>query len=272
MPTDPELLYRLAPRDESAFDALVARHAGAARRRAEELRLSLAGHVARDPSVLTRVLAHAPVFGLALLSRSKAGRQEVERLAEGRVDAPDGFVTKAGLGRALLALAQRAGARAALDAADRLLAPGLEVARGSGASISPFADAWLDAPEDEGEASLLERIESSRAFEDDLLGPQLLAVLSGARGTPGWLLGFLRPPVDRLLAAGSMRAALAEVAWELAERTYEAKRAALPTSYGVRSRAARSRRPGVVFAQAASSGESDPLRDPWTRLFVGLPE
>jgi hypothetical protein len=40
--------------------------------------------------------------------------------------------------------------------------------------------------------------------------------------------------------------------------------------YGVLARAARAKRPGVVFARAASHGEADPLDDTRSQLFVGL--
>ena len=43
-----------------------------------------------------------------------------------------------------------------------------------------------------------------------------------------------------------------------------------PKGLGVLARAMRSDRPGVVFAQAAAIGESDPLVDLDSRLFVGL--
>jgi hypothetical protein len=45
----------------------------------------------------------------------------------------------------------------------------------------------------------------------------------------------------------------------------------LPTGYNLLSRAFRSTNPGIIFALAAAVGEIDPLTDPETRLFVGLP-
>jgi hypothetical protein len=242
----------------------------AARREAGE-RLTLAGHAERDPDLLRHLVAQTAVFGLALRSLDADGRREVEAVAGGPVAAPDGSVTREGIGDALVDLAGREGARAALDAADRLVVAGLAAARESGASISPFADEWLADHREEPRERLVERIESSRDFEDPLIGPQLLAVLSGARGTPEWLLGLLARPADWLLAAGESRAMLARIALDTADRAFEAREAGRPRSYGVLARAARSPRPGIVFAAAAATGESDPLRDGWTRLFTGLP-
>jgi hypothetical protein len=48
-------------------------------------------------------------------------------------------------------------------------------------------------------------------------------------------------------------------------------RAGDPRGFHVLARAMRARHPGAVFARAAASGESDPLTDPDSRLFVGLP-
>ncbi len=41
--------------------------------------------------------------------------------------------------------------------------------------------------------------------------------------------------------------------------------------FGVLARARRSPHPGVVLARAAAQGETDPLTDTDSRLFVGLP-
>jgi hypothetical protein len=43
-----------------------------------------------------------------------------------------------------------------------------------------------------------------------------------------------------------------------------------PAGRHVIARAMRSRYPGIVFARAAAAGETDPLEDIDTRLFVGL--
>jgi hypothetical protein len=44
-----------------------------------------------------------------------------------------------------------------------------------------------------------------------------------------------------------------------------------PEPFTVLARARRSAHPGVVFARAAATGESDPLVDVVSRLMVGLP-
>jgi hypothetical protein len=44
-----------------------------------------------------------------------------------------------------------------------------------------------------------------------------------------------------------------------------------PSGFSVLQRAMRSDYPGIVFARAAAIGEQDPLTDPISRVFVGLP-
>ena len=43
------------------------------------------------------------------------------------------------------------------------------------------------------------------------------------------------------------------------------------TTFTVLARARRAKRPGIVFARAAATGETDPLADVDSRLLVGLP-
>jgi hypothetical protein len=45
----------------------------------------------------------------------------------------------------------------------------------------------------------------------------------------------------------------------------------VPSGTGVLARVSRAAQPGVVFARAAASREVDPLLDPDSRVFVGLP-
>ena len=69
----------------------------AAQREAGE-RLSVAGHLVRDPGVLESLLpTQAALWGLADLSRSTQGRDEIARLAGADVAAPEGLVTREAL-------------------------------------------------------------------------------------------------------------------------------------------------------------------------------
>ena len=66
------------------------------------------------------------------------------------------------------------------------------------------------------------------------------------------------------------RRALARIVEETTRRGYGVREASGPRGYTVLARAMRANRPGIVFANAAASGEIDPLTDVDSRLFVGL--
>lgn len=58
---------------------------------------------------------------------------------------------------------------------------------------------------------------------------------------------------------------------ELADRGRALVEGHVTKAFNVLARATRSPRPGVVFARAAAIGETEPLTDLDSRLFVGLP-
>ena len=60
------------------------------------------------------------------------------------------------------------------------------------------------------------------------------------------------------------------IAWEFAERIYEQEASMKTKGMGVLARAMRAPQPGIPFAQAAATGEVDPLADQDSRFFVGL--
>ena len=66
------------------------------------------------------------------------------------------------------------------------------------------------------------------------------------------------------------RKGLAQAVSEMEEMGTGMRERIAPTGYGALARARRSGRPGVVFARAAAGGETDPLTDADSRLFVGL--
>ena len=119
----------------------------AAQREAGE-KLSVRGHLLRDPEMLVRWIApnREAIWGLAWLSRTPEGQAEVNRLAEVEVAAPNGFVSGETVTAALRALLLRDGVDAAIAAIERLFSRGMQVMRETGASISPFIGSTLALP------------------------------------------------------------------------------------------------------------------------------
>ena len=263
--------------------------------------LSVAGHLARDPELIRAVPPRMDaVFGLANLSLSPGGLQEIRELAGTEVATEEGIVTRRTLTDALRTVLARDGATKALEASERLMRRGFEVAKGLGASMNPFLGANLSqppAPEtddpDQWEAyreEALARVGSCGAFSDNDFGTIRLLAQSGARGNFKQLVQYLNEPGMVLDVRGNLvpirhgfregmtpeevfarvngaRKGLAQVMSEMEEMA----RDVASTGYGVLARARRSRRPGIVFARAAAIGEVDPLTDVDSRLFVGLP-
>ena len=269
-------------------------------------KLSVAGHLARDPALVRWLLPPmSALWGLVELSRSAAGRRELAELAGGAVAAREGFVTKASLLEAMREVLEREGAGATLERLERLMHRGFEAAKASGASISPFPDAGFERPplpergafEDwrAHAEELADRIAARTDYDSVELGPQLLAVKSGARGALRQLARLLgsmgmvidpsgRPavPIRRGLVEGpspdevfacvaGSRKGLAQTALRCARTGCEIREASVSKGFGALARAMRATRPGAVLARAAAAGEADPLTDLDSRLFVGLP-
>ena len=196
------------------------------------------------------------------------------------------------------------GAEGTLDRVERLMHRGFEAAKASGASISPFLDegferpplpetddiaAWMAATED-----LDDRVAASADYDAPAFGPQLLAVKCGARGHVRQLARLLgptgvvidttgRPAVivrhsfcEGLTAAEAFacvvgaRTGLGRTIAEVARTGHDIRERSQTKGFGVLARAMRANRPGVVLARAAATGETDPLSDLDSRLFVGL--
>ncbi len=274
----------------------------AAQREAGE-RLSVAAHLARDPGLLEGLLPpYDALWGLASLSRAAQGRQEIDRLAGVEVAAPRGVITQESLGDALRTLLARDGVAATLAALERLTQRGFDVVKASGASLSPFVGDGLARPpqpasDDPGAWDAYveewkELLVAATGYERDELGPQLLAAHSRPQQLEqlAWLVGARRPAKDaggttvvvrhsvvEGLTAGEMAACVAGARQGLAEfwsrweqMTTEAGERRLPGGMNVLARARRAKRPGIVFARAAASGETDPLTDVESRALVGL--
>jgi hypothetical protein len=267
-------------------------------------RLSIAGHLARDPGLLPLFgPKQEPVWGLAALSLTPGGPAEIARLAGVEVPMPGGIVTRQDLATAMQAVRERDGVDAALAAAERLSARGWEIVRASGASESPFmGESALRPPLPEGDDAaawsayaeeLADRLAARTDYDDPDLGPQLLAVKSGARGTlrqlclhlggrtvagfdgepipvrHGYVEGLL-PPEFFAHVIGAWRG-LDGYYREMASLSEEPAPTGSPNGFHVLARATRAKHPGAVFARAAAAGEPDPLTDRDSRLFVGLP-
>ncbi len=283
----------------------------AAQREAGE-RLSVAAHLARDPGVLESLLpTQAALWGLAALSRSTAGRDEIARLVGADVAASEGIVTHKTLLAAMQTMLEQRGVARTLDALERLMRRGFAAASASGASINPFIGASIARPPAPTDAAseawdryaeaLQERLAGSRDYEADSLGPQLLAVKSGTGGgiaqlgrlvgSPGSVAAVsgqatairhgltegLTPAEGYALAVEQLEG-IGRVAsnWSWAD-LYTGSHAHLRETYKdspgftVLARAMRATWPGPVFAHAAATGETDPLTDVNSRVFVGLP-
>lgn len=260
----------------------------------------------RDPGLLEALIpALDPMWGLANLSLTAEGRAEISRLTGIDVDAPEGFITRNTLGWALQIILERDGAAKTLCTIQKLMKRGFQIAKESGASISPFIGESLEReplPPNHDEAAweayteeMNEQLATRDDFSDNDVGPQLFAVKSLAQGrlesfsqmVVRWnstKYGLPIPPnVRRSYREGlrpeDLRAvahrhweAIVRVHRELAELGRSAKRNnPIGDQASVLGRAMQANRPGIVFARAAATGTVEPLTDIDSRMFVGLP-
>ncbi|MBN9391050.1 MAG: hypothetical protein J0I20_23680 [Chloroflexi bacterium] len=177
-------------------------------------KLSVSGHLERDPELFKALSPRLDmVWGLAWLSLREEGRAEIERLLGQEVEFEEGIVTKNSLTRAIEQIARRSGTLITPAILERLMVLGFEVARQSGASISPFFGESIvspASPEGNNVEDWAEYIEKTRAglaerydYVNSDLGTQLLSVKSGSRGLARHLI-YLGA------ARGSVRFPLAE--------------------------------------------------------------
>ena len=276
----------------------------AAQREAGE-KLSVAGHLTRDPGLLDSLLpALDALWGLARLSLTAEGLAEIAQLVGEPVTAPGGFITRTTLAEAMHRVLAREGVQAVLSRLEVLLQRGFAVAQASGASLSPFVGASLRTLEAPASAdsdlwqrytgAITESLASATDYFDSDLGPQLLMVK--ARGGVGleqlaWLVGGRGLVTDEygntvvvrhghvegytaeelFACVAGARQGFAEVTreWERLGASFRERN--VSRSFNVLTRALRAKHPGLVFASAAAAGEVDPLADVESRLLVGLP-
>ena len=275
-----------------------------AQREAGEI-LSVAGHLARDAGLLEALLPPADaMWGLASLSLTEVGRHEIAQMAGTAVADPNGMITRVTLAQSMRTVLERSGTEEVLFRLEQLMRRGFEVAKASGASISPFIGTDLERPpEPEGDdpvswfnyaEELAEQILSTTDYQNSDLGPQLLAVKTGARGRRHLprMIGpragvedihgksvIVRrslveglPPEELYACAVGSRKELAGIAGRWNPIHNEVTDRHPLEWFTVLARARRAQRPGTVFARAAASGEVDPLVDAESRLLVGLPD
>jgi len=266
-------------------------------------KLSIAAHLRRDPNLLAGFQPlHGARYGLALLGRTPDGLAEISRLAGVEVKPVDGMVGRQSILNATEQLMKADGVDAVLDALDRLIRRGFEISKVSGISMPPFMGASFvsvsqpdtDAPQawDRYQEEVIEKLLAGRESEESDMFPFLFVTLSGARGSlshiPRYVGAFglvenvagKRVPIRHslcdgvtaeemgIMAVGSRRG-IAQAVREIEQITRILSERFRPASFNVLDRAMRSRYPGIVFARAAASQESDPLTTMESRLFVG---
>ncbi len=266
-------------------------------------RLSIRGHLARDPELVRSLVpAKEAVWGLASMSITPEGRTEIEKLAP--IPMPNGYLTQAGLEDAMVDLLKEKGIDTVIEAIEQLARIGFDVAKRSGASVSPFIGESLQLPplpkDDDPEAwriyadQITEQIAANNHFDDPDMGahfltikcrkripqPRVFTLLCATRGVvrgPDGELVIIRngykaglTPEEMHACVVDSREGLARVVQQWEQSEQYALTDGSDQSFNVLARARRAVRPGIVFARAAAIRETDPLVDLDSRLFVGL--
>ena len=154
--------------------------------------LSIAGHLKRDPNICSALApGHDAIWGLASLSLTPKGRDELSEIVGMEIAIPEGLITRRSLGDTLKTLLKREGLDRTIEVAKHLMQRGLEIVKESGASMSPFLNRDNGSPplptdpDDETAwntyaEELMEWIAAYENFDDNNLGPHILAVKSRA--------------------------------------------------------------------------------------------
>ncbi|MBN2003106.1 MAG: hypothetical protein JXA21_07085 [Anaerolineae bacterium] len=273
----------------------------AAQREAGE-KLSVAGHLARDPGLLDALApAMEMAWGLAKLSLDPDGLAEITRLVGEAPATGGGFVSRAALAAALRTVMAREGIPAVMARLEALMERGFAVARASGASLSPFAGTTAQLPSVAQDTppqrwpmqveSVIEALAFGADYTDDL-GPQRLMVKAVGRGlehlawlvsgrglvncdkgailvSHGYVAGYTSEELFAAAAEGRRGLEQMQREWEQIGASFRERN--VSRSFNVLPRALRAKYPGVVFARAAANGERDSLTDVESRMVVGLP-
>jgi hypothetical protein len=268
--------------------------------------LSVVGHVSADPAALDTIAPNQEaLWGLARLWLTPKDRRTIFELLP-TLGNGLAMLTRRSLAKALREVLRVDGAAAAIEKTIALWEMGLSAAMKSGATFDPFqlpafpfpAAPGVPDPEawDCHREHCLQIIATAHGGDDSGMASQLLAVRCGARGdersfldliqgdglvvdgsghthiiTRGFLQGMDVTSYYTHAASDHERMAENAALWrESRHPGFPEYRPYRPEGGHVIARAMRSKHPGIVFAHAAAAGETDPLDDIDTRLFVGL--
>lgn len=268
-------------------------------------RLSVAGHLTRTPHVLHDLVPNnEALWGLASLSLTEAGKEEITEMLGMPDIVTDKILTRTMLEEALQLVLQQDGVSRTLERLEQLVQRGFTISMMSGASISPFIGSHCTLPtapaNNESKEWALYQQEVSEWLATNIdytnpdLGPQLLAVKSGAWGEIEHLTSLLSTqgvardihsrqvpirhgyregllPAEIYALAIGAREAFAQIQKTWQQITQEIRQRDRATSFHGLARVMRAEQPAIVLAHAASIEEIDPLTDRDSRLFVGLP-
>jgi hypothetical protein len=276
----------------------------AAQREAAD-KLSVAGHIHRDPALICSLSPEKDfVWGLGSLALTEPGRAQIKAHTSIDLPSPEEKNTQVALEAALISFLEEQGLERTLKTVEKLRKLGEEIVRQSGASISPFVGTsldWIKAPDStdperwrEYVSQLGEQFATFNDYADPELGVHLITMKTRQR--PPQLRGLIwlfanRDPVTDVngksfiiqsnhvlgLSPDEMNACvvgaregLARFAKQWDQISQVTPAGSDHTKFSVLARARRAPYPGVVFARAAAIGERDPLTDLDSRIFVGV--
>ena len=276
----------------------------AAQREAGE-KLSVAGHIRRDPTLIRTLSPEKDfIWGLGSLALAKAGRALIKAQTGIELPSPEEQNTQVALEDGMADWLAQTGVENALETIEKLRKLGEGIVQKSGASISPFVGNnldWLPAPESDNVerwqeyvSQLAEQFATFNDYADNDLGVHLTTMKTRSR--PPQLRGLIwlfanRDPAtdvngDPFIVRNShvsgltseemnacvvgAREGLARFSQQWDQLIQVTPAGSDHTRFSVLARARRAQHPGIIFARAAAIGERDPLTDIDSRLFVGL--
>ncbi|MFN2152726.1 MAG: hypothetical protein ACK2T5_14075, partial [Anaerolineales bacterium] len=277
----------------------------AAQREAGE-KLSVAGHIRRDPELIRTLSPEKDfIWGLGSLALTEDGRAQIKAQMGIELPSPEDQNTQVALEDSMADFLAEKGLASALETIEKLRKLGDETVRKSGASVNPFLGSgmdWISAPENDDPerwreyvSQLAEQLAVLSDYADNDMGVHLTTMKTRSRPPQlrglTWLMANRDPVTDANgepfivrnshvsgLNSAEMNACvvgaregLARFAQQWDQISQITPVSSDHTQFNVLARARRAQYPGVVFARAAAIGERDPLTDVDSRLFVGLP-
>ncbi len=268
-------------------------------------KLSVAGHIRRDPSLIRTLSPEKDfIWGLGSLALTAQGCSQIKEQTGIDLPSPDDTNTQIALEGIMMDLLADKGLESALETVEKLRLVGDDVVRKSGASVSPFLGTnmdWISTPQSKDPehwrvyvSQLAEQFASFSDYADPELGVHLTTMKTRSRPPQLrgliWLFANRDPatdangdpfivrnchvsglsPAELNACAVGAREGLAHFAQQWDQISQIAPAGSDHTKFSVLARARRTQHPGVVFARVAAIGERDPLTDVDSRLFVGL--